>query len=639
MKKITAVISVLLLLISITACSKSGYTAGTWSATETGFGGDVTVTITTSDAKITSVTITGDKETPAIGGAAIPQLQEAMNKAGSIKVDIVSGATVTSDAVLAAAKAALAQAAGGAKTAAPSKLKAGTYTATAKGFYGDFPVTVTVSETAITAASAGENKETPALGGKAIELLSAEVVQYNTTGVDVVTGATLTSRAYLNAIADCVVQAGGNGALKAKAAYPTQAITEDADVVVVGAGAAGLAAAISAAENGAKTVLIEKQGILGGSCLISAGIVYAALDEADIPVMEAYYQQRAEGKADDAFLNYWTENSMATVDKLTNEIGVQWFMKVPAGTAPQPRANFAAGFTGASLIGPMTAYAEKLGVKIITNCAGKDIIMKDGKVAGLTAAGRNTTWTFNTPAVILATGGFDASEELKAKWSPVAVGDFPLSNKGNVGEGILMGMNAGADTEFKAGMIGFVIVDGSLPESGMSALAMGADMYVTGDGTYIVDGIDYPITYTGLKNSGATKFFGMYDADGEANGEAAVALGYGFKADTIADLAKAAGMDAAKLAAAVAKEPTLDKAPYYAVVVKPSTIGSMGGLKVNTKSEVLDKNGKAIGGLYAAGEVANAGLFYQEYPASGTSNSMSMTYGFEAGKNAAKYSK
>jgi len=611
------------------------YIPGTYSATEQGFGGDVTVTITVNENEITDVVITGENETPGIGGEAITALPDVIKAANSAEFDGVSGATLTSTAVKNAVAKALNEAMG-IETPAAANMTAGTYKATAKGFYGDFEVEVTVDESKIVSVKAGENAETPDLGGKAIALLENDVVEYNTAGVDAITGATLTSRAMLSAVTTCLKEAGAPESLFAKVEYPAQEVTKDADVVVVGAGAAGFSSAIAAAENGAKVILIEKQGVVGGSTLISAGIVYAPVDEADIPEMEKYYQDRAEGKADDEIVNFFAEHALGTID-FFNESGVEWFMTAPSGTAPQPRARFAAGFSGASLIGPMSKRAEKAGVEVITNCKGTEIVTADGKVTGLKAEGRGISYTFNTKSVIIATGGFDASEEMKAEYSPIAVGDFPLSNKGNLGEGIKMGMAVGADTEFKGGIIGFDIVDGSLNNSGQSGISMGAPIYVGSDGGYIINNIDYPITHTALHASGYDSFFGIYDAAGEANGEAAIALGFGYKADSVEELAKACGMDADKLADAVSKSEALANAPYYAVVVKPATIGSMGGLKINSRAEVLDKNGAPIGGLYAAGEAANGGLYYIEYPASGTSNSMSITFGLEAGRNAASY--
>ena len=151
--------------------------------------------------------------------------------------------------------------------------------------------------------------------------------------------------------------------------------------------------------------------------------------------------------------------------------------------------------------------------------------------------------------------------------------------------------------------------------------------------------IDYPITYTAIKELGVDHFYGLYDASGAESAEAAVAAGFGWKGDTVEELAEKTGMDPEKLVDAIEKGTGLEKAPYYAVMVKPTTIGSMGGLVINIDAQVLSEDGDPIPGLYASGEVANGGFYDVEYPASGSSLSLGMTFGMEAGRNAAEYVK
>lgn len=243
--------------------------------------------------------------------------------------------------------------------------------------------------------------------------------------------------------------------------------------------------------------------------------------------------------------------------------------------------------TGAALVNPMIARLAELGVEIKTGVAATELIVADGAVVGVKAVSDEADYTINAKAVILATGGFDASTEMKAKYSPIAAADFPLSAKGNVGDGINMGIAIGAATEFKGGMIGFDFVNGSLPASGMNAVAMYCVSYTQPDGTFVSPVIDYPITYQAIKDLGVDHFYGLYDAAGAQSG--------------------------------------LTTAPYYAVMVAPCTIGSMGGLVINTDAQVMGADGNAIAGLYASGEVANGGFYYQVYPCSGSSLSLAMT--------------
>ena len=520
----------------------------------------------------------------------------------------------------------------------------GDYTVVCNGFYGDFNVTVTITDGKIAAITSEGSQETPELGGKAIEMLTEAIIENNTSGVDSVSGATVTSAMFKRAVTSALDEAGAPDEMKApvEAAEKTSE-TLSCDVLVMGSGVAGLSSAILAASNGADVLVIEKQDIPGGSSVTSAGIVYAPVDEEDIPTMVSYYMDRANGNANEELLQFFADNALDTIAWLENDLGVQWMMVVPAGTAPEPRARFSmtaegVGMTGAALVNPMLEKLEELGVPVMTGVEGTELLLgEDGAIIGAKAESKQTDYEITAKAVILATGGFDASTEMKAQYSPIAENDFPLSAKGNVGDGINMGMAIGAATEFKGGVIGFDFVDGTLPASGMNAIAMYCNSYVQPDGTFVSDVIDYPITYTAIKELGVDHFYGLYDASGAESAEAAVAVGFGWKGETIEELAEATGMDPEKLADSIEKGTGLEEAPYYAVMVKPTTIGSMGGLVINTDAQVISENGEPIPGLYASGEVANGGFYDVEYPASGSSLCLGMTFGMEAGRNAAAY--
>ena len=521
----------------------------------------------------------------------------------------------------------------------------GEYTVTSPGFYGDLNVTVVIQGGAISDIVVKDCPETPELGGKAIDIMTMEMIDNNTSGVDSVTGATVTSAYFRMAVNAALKEANAPEAMTAKVEAPERTSeTLDCDVLVMGSGTAGLSAAIAAAEAGADVMVIEKQDIPGGSAVTSAGIVYAPVDESDRDAMVQYYMDRAEGDANEELLKFYADNALDTIAWLEG-LGVKWMMTVPAGTAPEPRARFSmtaegVGMTGAALVNPMLAKLDELGVPLLCGVKGTELLVDaNGAIIGAKAESKAADYEITAKSVILATGGFDASKEMKAKYSPVAENDFPLSSKGNVGDGINMGMAIGAATEFKGGVIGFDFVDGSLPASGMNAVAMYCSSYVQPDGTFVSKVIDYPITYTAIKTLGVDHFYGLYDAAGAETAEAAVAVGYGWKGDTVEALAEATGMDAAKLADAIEQDPDLKEAPYYAVMVKPTTIGSMGGLVIDADAQVLKADGAAIPGLYATGEVANGGFYKVEYPASGSSLSLGMTFGLEAGRNAAAYVK
>ena len=292
MKKIVSGAMALCLVASMTACSSGKpaettaaateaaklYVAGTYSASEEGFAGKVTVTITTSESEITDVKVEGPNETPDKGGVAMEQPQGDLLKAQSAEVDAVSGSTVTSDAVKKAMAAAIEKAkSGDASTGSDEALAftAGTYTGTGVGYNGPTTVEVTFDDSKITDIKIVDTKETGHVGDTAFEVLIPQMIEANGTGVDAVSGATFSSKALKTAVNDAAEQAGVTNldafkanTLEVKAQDP---IEDTWDVVVVGGGGAGMAAAAQAAQNGESVLVIEKNVEVGGNTLVSGG--------------------------------------------------------------------------------------------------------------------------------------------------------------------------------------------------------------------------------------------------------------------------------------------------------------------------------------------------------------------------------
>ena len=234
-----------IMTLSLTACgpkdepdnspNQAGiYTPGTYEGSAQGYGGTVTVSITVDANSITDVKVTGEQETPSVGGAALETLAGQIKEAQNADIEGVSGATMTSGGVKEAAASAVAKAKGEEQELPSAEaMKAGTYNTTCKGYYGDFDLSVTVSDTAITAITYGEHTETIGVGALAIDLMIERMIAANTSGVDSVTGATMTSMAMRNAVADCLKLAGAPAALTANAPQPEEVPqTLTADVVV-----------------------------------------------------------------------------------------------------------------------------------------------------------------------------------------------------------------------------------------------------------------------------------------------------------------------------------------------------------------------------------------------------------------------
>ena len=281
--------------------SNTGKGSGKAIATAKGYGGDVEVEVEADPETgvVARVTIEGMMETPQKGGRAIPLLEQAMNEAGSVFVDGVSGATVTSSAVLSAASAAYGEAVQG-EGLEEQKMAPGTYTASAKSGYWrmiDLPVTVTVNEDAILKIETPTNRydhgDTEVILQNAVERFIPRIIENQSLNVDVVTGATQSCAGIRAAARAAIIQAfeaadcspGAVGKfdkrvdLAVKADAPAEEL--EADVLVVGLGTGGCIATLNAVEtlqkrNGGKLVsviAIDRAGKIGGkSCLTHEGI-------------------------------------------------------------------------------------------------------------------------------------------------------------------------------------------------------------------------------------------------------------------------------------------------------------------------------------------------------------------------------
>ncbi|MDD3409819.1 MAG: FAD-dependent oxidoreductase [Eubacteriales bacterium] len=293
MRKFISLLLILMLaVVPFTAGSAATFTAGEYEASAQGFGGAVTVKVTVDDEAVTAVEVSGPDETPALGGAAIETFNTTLvGVSDAESVEAVSGATVTSTAVKEALASALAQARGEAPVAdAALAFTAGTYTGTAQGYNGPVSLSVTFSDAAVTAIEVGEQKETAYVGNLAFDPMIADIIAANGTGVDGVSGATFSSAAVRGAVNDAAEQAGCTNisAFKTnKVEVTAQApIEETYDVVIVGAGGAGIAAAAQAAQDGSTVLVIEKNAQVGGNTLVSGGqyqsvMPYLVWDPAD----------------------------------------------------------------------------------------------------------------------------------------------------------------------------------------------------------------------------------------------------------------------------------------------------------------------------------------------------------------------
>ena len=385
-------------------------------------------------------------------------------------------------------------------------LTPGTYTSTMTAMHGPMTVEVTVTDSAITSVEVVNQVETPGVTDPVFEKIPAAIVENQTTAVDTITGATVSSRVLMAAVQDCLKQAGDTEGIFSKELEkpPAEDVTMTADVIIVGGGGAGLAAAVSASDEGASVIVIEKTGFLGGNSIVAGGIynapdpdlqdyaeisgdqdslVEAALAEEPVSEEHAELQEavRLEFEAyketdktlfDSA--NWFALQTWNGGDKIADldlvkvltagaypalewleSMGMEFndFVTLGGGSL-YPRTHGATTPNGTGYIKAFTNTLDgRDNVQIIMDTTGKSLITDGDKVVGVNAVGRdgNAVTLMANKGVILATGGFAGNVELRQKycegekWPDLGPSLTTSNMPGVTGDGIFMAEAVGAE--------------------------------------------------------------------------------------------------------------------------------------------------------------------------------------------------
>ena len=524
----------------------------------------------------------------------------------------------------------------------------GTFTATTKGMQEGVKVEVVLTEGHIDSVTVVEHNETPGVSDPAIAEIPTKIVDAQSVNVDVSAGATLTSNAIIEGVKQALTEAGLNPEdyMEAAKVEKEEDKTIDKDVVVVGAGGAGMAAAIEAAKGGANVLVVEKMPEIGGNTLISGG-GYNAVDPERQGAMgiedstDLFFEQTMKGgdnEGDPELVRVLVENGLAGVEFL-EEYGMKWADEI--STAPgglyQRRHMPAALDLGNSMITALKTGCEENNVEIMTDVKAEKLIIVDGKVVGVECTGKtgNKITVNATKGVILATGGFGANVEMREKyntlWPTLGEQILTTNRPGATGDGITMALEAGAqlvDMEF---IQLFAYGDPTTGAMTGSVMRQPEDaIYVNKEGERFVNEYERRdvVSAAVLEQTDSVmyvvvdgKVYPNDDAKTDFNSTIGkeVELGRCVKGETIEELAKAMGVDPATLQATIdeynagvdankdkyGKTPMhkIDTAPYYANLRTPVVHHTMGGVKINTSAQVINEAGEIIPGLYAAGEV------------------------------------
>lgn len=579
----------------------------------------------------------------------------------------------------------------GSTTPAPSETGSaaiftpGTYEGTGKGYGGDIKVSVTVDETSITDIEVVEQTETEGVGGAALPILVDKVLSAQSVNIDGVSGATYTSDGFLTAVREAITASGadpdalGQGQTGGDEAKET--VTMSTDVVVVGAGGAGLAAALTAAQNGADVVVLEKMAMVGGASSMAGGGTNATGSQwqqsygiEDSP--EAYFMDIMENGhffSDARTLWLYANTQGAAFDWLVAEDGAA----LPyVNSQPSPSAEHSYGRTfspeggGAGVVSALQQKVTDLGVEILLETPAQELMVTDGTVTGVKAlAADGTPYEITANSVILATGGYGANTDML----PETVTSLPYAGAVSAtGDGLNMATAIGADAinldKVNIQPHSIILPDGRGQHTFQGCLAMynkTGSILVSDQGVRFVNEqgsandikagmeqnehsyliMDAASFETYAQTCIASHNFTQEQLDQwlEANGTSNPVFAH---ADNLEDLAAIVGIPSGALTETVeryngfvsAGEDTdfgrkvstaMGDGPYYAVEMNLRYYATLGGLHINDNMQVLDTDGQPIQGLYAAGEVVG-GVVGDIY-APGSLFGWAMTSGHNAG--------
>ncbi|MCQ5091624.1 flavocytochrome c [Slackia exigua] len=551
------------------------------------------------------------------------------------------------------------------------------------GKHGSIKVEVVTKDGAVERIGVLDSRETSGLGDVCMDKLGALIVDNQTLNVDAVSGATLSSMAYLKAVGEALEATGEDPAAwkkRDKALQPAGAdIPASYDVIVVGTGGAGFTAAISAANKGKKVLLMEKLGVFGGSTALSGGEMavpqnWIQIREGVEDSPETLAEDMLKGgdyRGDPELVNVIANGVFDAAQWLTFEGGVSWEHNLLFfGGHSVKRSIIPSGHIGNAMTTKLTARAKTIdALTLIDNTKAEEIVMADGKVAGVKATNVVTgdSYDFACKAVVLACGGFGANIEMREKANPEFGAKFNSTDcVGAQGDGLTMAEKVGASLIDMDLIQTYPICDvetGALLYLDDMRLDQRTVMF-NKEGVRFVEELDRrDVLSSAILAQTGERAYEIWDqkaaddtkvVDIHADEfENLTARNLCVKADTLEEACAPFEIDATALQKTLdawngyvdagsdpdfkyrGKLSKVDTPPYYIMVYKPAVHYTMGGLHINPNAEVLDGNDEPIPGLFAAGEVAGHKMGTNRLGS--TSMADIYTFGRVAGDNAADY--
>ncbi len=599
------------------------------------------------------------------------------SQAGISRRNFIAGAAVTA---LGAAALGVTGCGSGSAASSAQGTAVEAYTGSGMGKHGELTVQVLMDDKTVTDITVTSSRELPGLGDVAMSKLGELIIDNQTLNLDAVTGATLSSSAFLGAVGDALTQAGEDSDVWSSRNHVTTAAASDipsqADVIVVGGGGAGMAAAITAANAGKSVVLLEKMGVVGGDTALSGGEMAVPNNwiqqqegiSDSVALLEADMLTGGDNVGDPALVSIIANGTYDSSQWLTFEGGVSWEPDLlHFGGHSVKRSIIPTNHTGSSMTTKLHTRCEKLKVTYLDDMKVTDLVVSGGVVTGVKATSMldGSEYSFAAGAVVLATGGFGSNVDMRVKYNPDMDGSILSTDSvGATGDGITMAEAIGANLIDMQYIQTYPTCD---PATGALLYVADvrledAEIMINKEGNRFVQELDRRdvISAAIKKQTDGMGYMIFNQADADRTDllnmhsdeyENLLSRGIIVTGETLQDVCGPFDVDADQLQKTldrwngfcasgrdddfgyIGDLNPIDGGPYYLLKYKPAVHYTMGGLHIDTDAHVLDNDGAVIKGLYAAGEVAGHKM--------GTNRlgSCSMadiyTFGRIAGKNAA----
>ena len=564
--------------------------SGDFTGTAKGFGGDVSVTLTLTDGAITGCTAEGKEETQGVGSEAIAKMPGAIAESGSIAVDGVSGATITSTAIKEAAAAAL----------------------TAAGLNPDD------YKTAVENNATAEDST-----------VDADVVVVGAGGAGMTAAITAAAEGKSVVILESQSMVGGNSVRATGGMNAGKTVYQDENEFGESAGVEKTlkTAAEKYADNETITALAKTVSEQWAAYQANPTGYFDSVELMELDTMIG-----GKGINDPELVETLCANSADAIDWL-DEHGITLHNVSSFGGASVKRIHRpvnAEGKTvsvGSYMIPLLQENCEKAGVKMMLDTTATEILTDaNGAAVGVKATGASgETVTVNAKAVVLATGGFGANLDMVVKYKPELKGFMTTNAPGIQGQGIEMAQAIGAATVDMDQIQIHPTVEANTAALITEGLRGDGAILINEEGQRFIDevGTRDVVSAAEIAQTGSYSWLVVDQAMADASSviQGYIKKGYTVTGTTYEELGKAMGVDAAAFAETMEKwngcveaknDPDfgrtsfanpLNTAPYYAVKVTAGVHHTMGGLKINANTEVLNEKGEVIPGLFAAGEV------------------------------------